>query len=48
MGRVYVAEKDQGVDTFYDCVFIKNDKGVIDAYSTEYFSFYDGELVSSY
>lgn len=47
-GRVYIAEKNQGEGTFYDCVFIKNDKGIVDAYSTEYFSFYEGELVSSY
>ena len=46
-GRIYVAVKNQGEETFYDCVFIKDDKDIEQAYSTEYFSFYKGELVSS-
>lgn len=46
-GRVYVALKDQGNGTFGDCIFVLNDKGVEQDFSSEYFCHYEGELVST-
>lgn len=36
IGKSYEAQEDAGVGTFYDCVFIINDKGERNAYSLEY------------
>lgn len=44
-GRIYVATKNQGDGTFGDCIFVVNDKGVEQDYSSEYFCHYEGELV---
>lgn len=46
-GRIYVAIKNQGEGTFHDCIFVVNDKGLEQDYSSEYFCHYEGELVSS-
>lgn len=45
-GRIYVAVKNQGEGTFGDCIFVTNDNGVEKDYSSEYFSLYEGELVT--
>jgi hypothetical protein len=46
-GRVYVALTNLGnPEVFVGCVKVKNDKGVIEDYSTEWFRFYQGEKVS--
>lgn len=39
--RVYVALDNPG----YNMVTIKNDKGIVEVYSTEYFKFYNGETI---
>ena len=44
-GRIYVALRNQGEGTFGDCIFVINDKGVEQDYSSEYFCLYEGELV---
>lgn len=44
-GRVYKVTKNQGDGTFHDCIFVVNDKGVEQDYSSEYFCVYEGELV---
>lgn len=46
-GRVYAAIKDQGEDTFGDCIFVVNDKGETVDYTNEYFCHYEGELVTT-
>lgn len=46
-GRIYAATKNQGEGTFGDCIFVVNDKGVEQDYSSEYFCHYEGELVST-
>lgn len=46
-GRIYVATKNQGEDTFGDCFHIVNDKGEEAGYSGEYFQPYEGETVDS-
>ena len=44
-GRIYVALSNQGENTFYNCVFVKNDEGIVSDYTNEYFAFYEGERV---
>lgn len=44
-GRVYRAITNQGDGTFGDCVFVINDKGIKQDYSSEYFCKYEGEIV---
>lgn len=46
-GRIYVAVRNQGDGTFGDCIFVVNDKGIEQDYSSEYFCHYEGELVST-
>jgi hypothetical protein len=46
-GQIYVAIKNQGEDTFGNCFFVVNDKGIEQDYSSEYFCHYEGELVST-
>jgi hypothetical protein len=46
-GKIYVAIKNQGEGTFHDCIFVVNDEGVEQDYTSEYFCIYEGELVSS-
>lgn len=36
-GKIYVATKNQGENTFYNCVYVKNDKGEEKAYANKYF-----------
>lgn len=38
-GKTYVATSNQGQNTFFDCVFIVNDEGIEEDYSTELFAF---------
>ena len=44
-GRVYAATKRQGDGTFFNCIFVINDKGVEQDYTNEYFALYEGERV---
>lgn len=44
-GRVYVATKDQGTGTFWNCIHVINDKGEEQDYTNEYFCLYEGERV---
>lgn len=46
-GRIYSAIKNQGEETFGDCIWVVNDKGVEQDFSSEYFCEYEGELVST-
>ncbi len=46
-GRVYMATKNQGEDTIGDCIFIINDNGIEEDYSSEYLCHYEGERVST-
>jgi hypothetical protein len=45
-GRVYVAVKNQGEESFGDSIWVTNDKNEKLDYSSEYFCHYEGELVS--
>lgn len=44
-GRIYVATKNQGDGTFHDCIFVINDEGKEQDYSSEWFGLYEGEKV---
>jgi len=44
-GKIYVAIKNQGEETFGDCVYVINDQGMEQDCSVEYFCHYEGELV---
>lgn len=44
-GKIYVAQENQGHNTFHECVFVINDEGQLADYSSEFFMPYDGETV---
>jgi hypothetical protein len=46
-GKVYLTTRNQGEGTFGDCIWVVNDKGIEQDYSSEYFCHYEGEIVST-